>query len=32
MKPEVISIKSEKDREEFLRKYGILREDVKKEH
>lgn len=29
---EVMSIKSEKDREEFLRKYGIVREDVRREY
>lgn len=29
---EVMSIKSEKDMEEFLRKYGIMREDVKREY
>lgn len=29
---EVMSIKSEKDREEFLEKYGIVREDVRREY
>lgn len=29
---EVMSIKSEKDREEFLGKYGIMREDVRREY
>lgn len=29
---EVMSIKSEKDWEEFLEKYGIMREDVRREY
>lgn len=29
---EVMSIKSEKDWEEFLGKYGIMREDVRREY
>lgn len=29
---EVMSIKSEKDMEEFLGKYGIMREDVRREY